>query len=289
MNSTNEVQTIGADVWQEIRKEAAAVVEEEPALASYYYAAVLKHATLVQAISFELANKLNTATVPAMLLRELIEKTIDNKPAIYEAMVKDICAHHERDPACDKYSTPLLYFKGFHALQAHRISHELWLQGRQFLAFYLQNKMSQQFGVDIHPGASIGSGIMLDHATGVVIGETAVLGNDISILHSVTLGGIGCAAGDRHPKVGDGVLISVGAKLLGNITIGEGARIGAGSVVLSDVPPHTTVAGVPGQIVGKANGDHPALSMDHFWQKMNSDCSTSSSVGTSSSDRISKM
>lgn len=261
----------GDDVWEEIRREAAVMVDEEPALASYYYAAVLKHKTLTQAISFELANKLNTSTVPAMLLRELIEKTVAEKPAIYQAMVRDICAWRDRDPACDKYSTPLLYYKGFHALQSHRISHELWLQGRQFLAFYLQNKMSQQFGVDIHPGARIGSGIMLDHATGIVIGETAVLGNEISILHSVTLGGIGCEAGDRHPKVQDGVLISVGAKILGNITVGEGARIGAGSVVLSDVPPYTTVAGVPGQIVGKASEDHPSLSMDHFWEKMNCD------------------
>ncbi|MGQ9425789.1 serine O-acetyltransferase [Gilvimarinus sp. F26214L] len=259
------------EVWREIRTEAAAMVDEEPTLASYYYAAVLKHQTLVQAISFELANKLNSSTVPAMLLRELIQSTMEAKPAIYEAMVRDICAHRERDPACDKYSTPLLHFKGFHALQAHRISHELWLQGRQFLAFYLQNRISQQFSVDIHPGARVGSGIMLDHATGLVVGETAVLGNDISILHSVTLGGIGCEAGDRHPKVQDGVLISVGAKILGNITIGEGARIGAGSVVLSDVPPYTTVAGVPGQIVGRGSQNHSALSMDHFWEKMNCD------------------
>ncbi|MEX1034084.1 MAG: serine O-acetyltransferase [Cellvibrionaceae bacterium] len=261
----------GEDVWRAIREEATIMVDQEPALASYYYAAVLKHKTLVRAIGFELANKLNTSTVPAMLLRELIEKTMLNEPTIYAAMVEDILAHYERDPACDKYSTPLLHYKGFHALQAHRIGHQLWLQGREFLAFYLQNKASQQFGVDIHPGAKIGSGIMLDHATGLVIGETAVLGNDISILHSVTLGGIGCEAGDRHPKVQDGVLISVGAKILGNITIGKGARIGAGSVVLSDVPPHTTVAGVPGRIVGEASANHPALSMDHFWDKMNCD------------------
>lgn len=259
------------NVWSEIRREVAELVEQEPALASYYYAAVLKHATLVQALSFELANKLNTSTVPAMLLREMIEKTIAAKPLIHEAMLRDICAHRERDPACEKYSTPLLHFKGFHALQAHRISHELWLQGRQYLAFYLQNRISQQFGVDIHPGAKIGSGIMLDHATGLVIGETAVLGNDISILHSVTLGGIGCESGDRHPKIEDGVLISVGAKILGNVTIGEGSRIGAGSVVLSDVPAYTTVAGVPGQIIGRGSQDHSSLSMDHFWDKMNCD------------------
>lgn len=261
--------TTGDQVWQEIRKEAEAMVAEEPALASYYYAAILKHKTLVQAISFGLANKLNSATVAPMLLRELIEDTMNQKPSLYEAMVRDICAHVERDPACQTYSSPLLHLKGFHALQAHRVSHELWLQGRQYLAFYLQSRISQQFAVDIHPGARIGSGIMLDHATGIVIGETAVLGNDISMLHAVTLGGIGATAGDRHPKVGDGVLLSVGAKLLGNITIGEGARIGAGAVVLADVPAHSTVAGVPGKVVGPAGADHPALSMDHFWKKMN--------------------
>lgn len=272
MKSAEVVKALSEpDVWQEIRREAAAMVEEEPALASYYYAAVLKHSSLVQAMSFEMANKLNSSTVPAMLLRELIENTIRAKPSIEDCIVADIRAYRERDPACDKYSTPLLFYKGFHALQAHRISHELWLQGRDYLAYYLQNRISQQFAVDIHPGATVGSGIMLDHATGIVIGETAVLGNDISILHSVTLGGIGCEAGDRHPKIGDGVLISVGAKILGNITVGEGARIGAGSVVLSDVPPHTTVAGVPGQVVGKASEDHPALSMDHFWERMNCD------------------
>lgn len=259
----------GDAVWQEIRREAQAMVEEEPALASYYYAAILKHDTLVQAISFELANKLNSAAVPPMLLRELIENTMTEKPELYQSMVKDICAHVERDPACQKYSSPLLHLKGFHALQAHRVSHELWLQGRQCLAFYLQSQISRQFGVDIHPGARVGSGIMLDHATGIVIGETAVLGNDISMLHSVTLGGIGASAGDRHPKVGDGVLLSVGAKLLGNITIGEGARIAAGAVVLADVPPYTTVAGVPAKVVGQQGKDHPSLSMDHFWEKMN--------------------
>lgn len=259
-------------VWQSIRDEAAAVIDREPALASYYYAAILKHSSLTAAISFELANKLNSAAVPAVLLRELIETTIAGRPAIYQAMVKDICAHVERDPACDKYSMPLLYFKGFHALQAHRISHELWNQGRHFLAYYLQNQVSQQFGVDIHPGAKIGSGIMIDHATGVVIGETAVLGNDISMLHSVTLGGIGCERGDRHPKIGDGVLLSVGAKVLGNVTVGAGSRIGAGSVVLTDIPPNTTVAGVPAQVVGSNSSVKPALSMQHLWEKMNGDC-----------------
>lgn len=269
---TETTPTLSADeVWLAIRAEAEDVVEKEPALASYYYASILKHANLAEAISFELANKLNSSTVPAMLLRELITQTLEEHPSVYSAMVKDICAYKDRDPACDKYCLPLLYFKGFHALQTHRVAHQLWLNGRQYLALYLQNKMSQQFGVDIHPGATVGAGIMIDHATGVVIGETCVLGNDISILHSVTLGGIGCESGVRHPKIDDGVLLSVGAKVLGNVHLGEGVRVGAGSVVLTDVPAHTTVAGVPAQFVGQAAEDQPALSMQHVWQKMDCD------------------
>lgn len=254
-----------AQLWQTVRVEAGEVVAKEPALASYYYACILKHDSLVEAIGFMLANKLNSSTVAAMTLRDLIESTIATSPEVYEAMVRDICAHYDRDPACNAYATPLLYYKGFHALQTHRIAHELWRQGRKYLALYLQNQMSQQFAVDIHPNAHIGSGIMLDHATGIVIGETAVLGNDISMLHSVTLGGSGCQKGDRHPKIGDGVLISAGAKVLGNINVGEGARIGAGSVVLNDVPAHTTVAGVPARIVGKSAAARPAQEMLHEW------------------------
>ncbi|NND69077.1 MAG: serine O-acetyltransferase, partial [Halioglobus sp.] len=158
---------------------------------------------------------------------------------------------------------PFLYFKGFHALQTHRVAHCLWQNGRESLALFFQNRMSAEFGVDIHPAAQLGSGILLDHATGVVIGETAVVGNNVSILQSVTLGGTGKDEGDRHPKIGDGVLISAGAKILGNIRVGEGAKIGAGSVVLEDVPPHTTVAGVPAKIVGRPASDSPALDMDH--------------------------
>jgi serine O-acetyltransferase len=159
--------------------------------------------------------------------------------------------------------TPFLYFKGFHALQTHRIGHWLWNHGRESLALFFQNQMSVEFGVDIHPAARLGHGIMLDHATGVVIGETAVVGNNVSILQSVTLGGTGKDEGDRHPKIGDGVLISAGAKILGNIRVGDGAKVGAGSVVLENVPAHTTVAGVPARIVGRPSSDQPALEMDH--------------------------
>ncbi|MGH1470917.1 MAG: serine O-acetyltransferase [Cellvibrionaceae bacterium] len=258
-------------VWGSIRQEAEEVVSTEPALASYYYASILKHDSLREAISFELANKLNSDAVPAMLLRELIERILDDRDGVFDAMVQDICAHKERDPACDKYSTPLLYFKGFNALAAYRIAHELWQEGREYLAFYLQNKISECFGVDIHPGAIFGAGIMIDHATGLVVGETSVLGNNISIFHSVTLGGIGCESGERHPKIEDDVLISVGAKILGNVSIGRGAKIAAGSVVLSDIPANATVAGVPAKAVGQLSGLALSEAPEFLWEKMNCD------------------
>ena len=169
----------------------------------------------------------------------------------------------DRDSACTELSVPFLYFKGFHALQTHRVTHWLWEQGRESLALFFQNRMSAEFGVDIHPAAQLGYGIMLDHATGLVIGETAVVGNNVSILQSVTLGGTGKDEGDRHPKICDGVLISAGATILGNICVGEGAKVGAGSVVLEAVPPHTTVAGVPAKIVGRPSTEQPAMEMDH--------------------------
>lgn len=250
------------ELWHSIRREAQAASEEEPALASFYHATLLNHDSFASAMSFHLANKLDSQAVPAMMIREVFEAAMAESPDIEAAMRADIYAHCERDPACEKYSTPFLFFKGFHALQSYRFAHHLWLKGRRGLALYLQNQISEAFGVDIHPGARIGSGIMIDHATGVVIGETAVIGNDVSMLHSVTLGGAGRLSGDRHPKVGRGVLISTGAKILGNIDIGECAKIGAGSVVLHPVPPHTTVAGVPARVVGHPKGDVPARDMD---------------------------
>jgi serine O-acetyltransferase len=158
---------------------------------------------------------------------------------------------------------PFLFFKGYHALQSYRAAHWLWQQGRECLALFLQNRISQVFDVDIHPGARIGRGVMIDHATGVVIGETVVLEDNVSMLHGVTLGGSGCGKGDRHPKIRAGVLIGVGAKILGNIEIGEGAKIGAGSVVLDAVAAHTTVAGVPAKLIGRPRGDEPSRDMDH--------------------------
>lgn len=258
----DEVTRAADVIWTAMRSEAETASRNEPVLASYYHAAILNHSSFEAAMSFHLANKLSSAAVQAMSVREVCQQALLDDPAIGRAMRADIQAYKDRDPACDKYSMPFLYFKGFHALQAHRISHWLWQRGRKPLALFFQNQISQVLGVDIHPGAKVGAGIMIDHATGVVIGETAVIGDDVSMLHAVTLGGSGCQSGDRHPKIGRGVLISAGAKILGGITVGDGAKIGAGSVVLESVPAHTTVAGVPAKIVGRPNCAAPALDMD---------------------------
>ena len=250
-------------LWQAIRDETAREAEREPILASFLHATILNHDTLEAALSFHLAHKLDSATASALLVREVIEAALHGDPNIGEAIRCDIRAIKERDSACIGFSVPFLYFKGFHALEAYRVAHWLWRQGRESLALFFQNRISSEFGVDIHPAARIGRGVMMDHATGIVIGETAVVGNNVSIMQSVTLGGTGKEHGDRHPKVGDGVLLSAGAKVLGNIKIGEGAQVCAGSVVLQEVPPHTIVAGVPAKIVGKPSCAQPALEMNH--------------------------
>lgn len=250
-------------LWQAIRDETARAAEREPILASFLHATILNHDTLEAALSFHLAHKLDSPTASALLVREVIEEALRSDPSIGEAIRCDIRAVSERDCACGGFATPFLYFKGFHALQAYRVAHWLWQQGRESLALFFQNRISGEFGVDIHPAARIGRGVMMDHATGIVIGETAVVGNNVSIMQSVTLGGTGKEHGDRHPKVADGVLLSAGAKILGNIKIGEGAQVCAGSVVLREVPPHTMVAGVPATVVGKPSCAQPALEMDH--------------------------
>ena len=250
-------------VWHEIREETKVTIAEEPALATFLHSTILNHDSLECALSFHLANKLDCPNASALLIREVIEEAIKTDPSIGQSMRCDLMAVKDRDSACDSFSVPFLYFKGFHALQAYRVAHWLWQNKRQALALFFQNCISTVFSVDIHPAAKIGHGILIDHATGVVIGETAVVGNNVSIMQSVTLGGTGKEEGDRHPKVGDGVLISAGAKILGNITIGCGAKVGAGSVVLHDVPEHTTVAGVPAKVVGHPTSDQPALDMNH--------------------------
>jgi serine O-acetyltransferase len=249
-------------VWSMIRETTAKHAEQEPVLASFLHATILNHNALEDALSFHLANKLDSPTTSALLIREIIEEALEKSPDIGIAVRADILATYERDSACDCLSTPLLFYKGFHALQAYRVAHWLWNNQRQPLALFLQNHISMAFNVDIHPAARIGKGIMLDHASGIVIGETAVVDDNVSIMQSVTLGGTGKDSGDRHPRVRQGVLIGAGSKILGNIEIGECAHISSGSVVLKDVPPHKVVAGVPAQIVGNAVARQPALTMD---------------------------
>ncbi|QFU77508.1 serine O-acetyltransferase [Halioglobus maricola] len=250
-------------VWERIHSETAKHAQEEPLLASFLHSTILNHHTLECALSFHLANQLDSPTVSSLLLREVILEAMQKDASIRQAVRADLMAVVDRDSASQELYVPFLYFKGFHALQSHRIAHWLWKNGRESMALFFQNRISVKFGVDIHPAAQLGRGIMLDHATGLVIGETAVVGDNVSILQSVTLGGTGKDDGDRHPKIGDGVLISAGAKILGNIKVGEGAKVGAGSVVLEEVPPHTTVAGVPAKVVGRPATDAPALDMNH--------------------------
>lgn len=250
-------------LWDAMRYEAQLKATHEPILGSYFHATILNHRSFRSALSFRIASRLETPMLPTMMIRDVIEEALDDSAEILTAAEIDILATYTRDPACDDVSTPFLFFKGFHALQAHRIAHWLWHHDRRALAQLFQNQISVGLGVDIHPAARIGSGILLDHATGIVIGETAVVEDDVSILHSVTLGGSGKVSGDRHPKIRRGVLLAAGCKIIGNIEVGEGAKVGAGSVVLRDVPPHVTVAGVPAQIVGRPAGASPALDMDH--------------------------
>jgi serine O-acetyltransferase len=224
----------------------------------------LNHNNFVSALAFHISTRLGSVEISALILNWVFEQAMAADSMIVEYACRDLEASFERDPACDQFSMPFLFFKGYHALQAYRVANYLWRQQRCELALFLQNRMSVVFDVDIHPAATLGYGIMIDHATGVVIGETAVVGNNVSMLHSVTLGGCGSGKGKgrRHPQVGDGVLISAGAKIIGSVLIGDGAKIAAGSLVLVDVAAHTTVAGVPARVVGKPADEQPALNMD---------------------------
>ncbi len=252
-------------IWSEIRREAASAMTAEPALGSFIYATLLSHDRLEDAICHRLAQRLAHSEVEAVLINQTFQAVLANNPELGGVFRADLAAVFDRDPACNRYIEPLLYFKGFHALATHRFANALWAEGRRDFALFLQSQSSRTFGVDIHPAARFGQGIMIDHATGIVVGETAVVGNNCSFLHAVTLGGSGKDTGDRHPKIGEGVLIGAGAKILGNITVGDGSRIAAGSVVLSPVPAHVTVAGVPAKIVGAAGSPEPALEMEQTW------------------------
>ncbi len=251
-----------APAWKRLRFEATAAAAEEHSLSGYLSAAILTHATLGQALSYHLAEKLSGPAMSTQQVRHVITGAYDSNPGLIVLAESDMQAVLERDPACRGLLQPFLFFKGFLALQTHRIAHQLWRQGRETLAFHFQSRASELFDVDIHPAARIGAGVMLDHASGITIGETAVVGEGCSLLHGVTLGGTGKEVGDRHPKIGRGVLLSVGAKILGNITVGDEAKVAAGSVVLKDVPAHCTVAGVPAKVVGGPSCCQPAKSMD---------------------------
>lgn len=249
-------------LWNSIQQEARLEAEKEPNLAGFFNATILGHTSLCSAIAYLLSRKLADDAVPAVTFRLMIEEVLRDAPHIVDAICNDIVAVCTRDPAVGKYSTVLLYLKGFHAIQAHRVAHFMWQQGRESMALYIQSRVSTTLQVDIHPAARVGHGVMLDHATGIVIGETCVIENDVSILQCVTLGGTGKECGDRHPKIREGVMIAAGAKIFGNIEVGVGAKVGGGSVVLDNVPPHTTVVGVPARVVGHPHCDKPALDMD---------------------------
>lgn len=250
-------------VWMALRSEALAAAKAEPALASLMSAAILAHDEPGRALSFQLARRLGDGELNAMTLREVCEEAYAADPLLITALEADLRAVFERDPACKGYLQPFLWFKGFQALQTHRVAHWLWSQGRQTLAFHLQSRVSELFQLDIHPAARFGQGVFIDHGTGIVVGETATVGDNVSMLHGVTLGGTGAVRGDRHPKIGRGVLLGAGAKVLGNITVGDYAKVASGSVVLRPVPAGCTAAGVPARLVNCPSCPEPARSMDH--------------------------
>ncbi|WP_299730893.1 serine O-acetyltransferase [uncultured Tateyamaria sp.] len=254
-------------VWDQINDEARQAVVDEPLIGGFVHACILHHKSIEKALSYRIAAKLASNEMSMVVVREIVEEAYQKSPELVEAARADLVAVYERDPACHRLVQPILYFKGYQAIQAYRVGHFLWTEGHYDLAYFFQMRVSEIFGVDIHPAASIGKGIMIDHAHSIVIGETAVVGNNVSMLHSVTLGGTGKEEEDRHPKIGDGVLIGAGAKVLGNIRVGNCSRIAAGSVVLEEVPPCKTVAGIPARIVGEAGCDQPAVSMNHMLGK----------------------
>ncbi len=258
LNDRREVE-----VWNALQADAERCVAHEPQLAPLLNALIVRPPDFASGLSAALGRKLRSELIVAEALQDVVLQAMAADPAIRRSALADLQAVRERDPATRGYLTPFLHFKGFHALQWQRVAHWLWRRGRTDFALFLQSRMSEVLGVDIHPAVPIGDGVLLDHGTAIVVGETATIGNNVSILQCVTLGGTGKERGDRHPKIHDGVLLSAGAIVLGNIVVGRGAKVGAGSVVLKDVPPCATVAGVPARIVGWCEEGPPALSMDH--------------------------
>ena len=251
-------------LFSRIRAEAEAAAKREPELAAFLFSAVLNHDTLSGAIAQRVASRLDHHDLPAEMIRHAYGEALAADPSIGEAFRADLLAVFERDPACVRPLEALLYFKGFHAIQTHRLAHWLWSVGRKDFALYLQSRSSAAFQVDVNPAARLGKGLFFDHATGIVVGQTCVIEDDVSLLQGVTLGGTGKETGDRHPKIRHGVLIGAGAKVLGNIEVGHCSRIAAGSVVLHAVPNNVTVAGVPAKVVGHAGCAEPARSMDQI-------------------------
>ncbi|MEO8242154.1 MAG: serine O-acetyltransferase [bacterium] len=251
-------------VWARVREEAAEAVRSEPLLGGLIHSSLLHHPTLERALSYRFSMKLASREMSEQILREIADEAYSDDDGLGQSARADIMAVFDRDPACHRFIQPILFFKGFQAAQAYRVGHWLWSKGRRDLAYFVQMRMSEVFTVDIHPAARIGRGLFLDHAHALVIGETAVVGDNVSIMQGVTLGGTGKEDGDRHPKIADGVLIGSGAKVLGNIHVGRCSRIAAGSVVLHDVPHNKTVAGVPAKVIGEAGCSQPSISMDQL-------------------------
>ncbi|MCG7492081.1 serine O-acetyltransferase [Thalassobius sp. Cn5-15] len=264
MAETRKILTQVDPVWSQIRQEAEVAIAEEPLFGGLIHSSILHHDSVEAALAYRVAVKLASAEMSEQLIREIADAAYAADPSLSMAARADLVAVRERDPACHRYLQPMMFFKGFQALQAYRIGHWLWNAGRKDMAYFFQMRVSEMFGIDIHPAARIGKGIMIDHAHSIVIGETAVVGDNVSMLHSVTLGGTGKEEEDRHPKIGNGVLIGAGAKVLGNIKVGDCSRIAAGSVVLHEVPCKSTVAGVPAKVVGEAGCSQPSVSMDQL-------------------------
>jgi len=263
VRAKTDIETVDP-IWSQMRREVEEIVAREPALASFAFSTILNHDRLEDAVVHRLASRLDHPDVSGELIRQTFEEALEDQPDIGAAFRADIGATVDRDPACHRYIEPVFYFKGFHAIQIQRFAHWLWKRGRRDFAFYLQSRTSQVLQLDLHPAVSIGRGIMVDHGHSIVMGETAVVEDDVSILHGVTLGGTGKTEGDRHPKIRRGVLIGAGAKILGNIEIGACSRVAAGSVVLNDVPANSTVVGVPAKVVGRADCPEPSRSMNHM-------------------------
>lgn len=260
--SASETLALHDPIWAKVREEAEATVAGEPQLAGFIYETVLSHESLEAVVAHRIAARLDHGGINGAHIRHAFDDAVAADPRLREIIRVDLGAVYDRDPACERYIEPVLYFKGFHAIQTHRLAHWLWTNGRRDFALYLQSRASEVFQVDIHPAVKMGRGLFIDHATGLVVGMTAEIGDEVSILQGVTLGGTGKEMGDRHPKIRSGVLIGAGAKILGNIEVGCCSRVAAGSVVLKPVPAHVTVAGVPAKVVGQAGCAEPSITMD---------------------------